>query len=140
MTPYSLSFYVDVVSSGSVLGAKPSDSPEQVAAVLGDDFIENSAFTDSMWRDYGITEFFGAVSLPNICGSVAISACRFTGSRLAEIRMLTEGFEKNTGDSAPSCGSENFGDFWRNAAFPSWRFRSMAVRTARSGSRSPWSL
>ncbi|MFF3414930.1 hypothetical protein ACFYW9_09550 [Streptomyces sp. NPDC002698] len=31
MTPHSLAFYLDVITSGTVLGAKPTDSPDQVA-------------------------------------------------------------------------------------------------------------
>ncbi|MEV6548655.1 hypothetical protein AB0M57_08060 [Streptomyces sp. NPDC051597] len=58
MTPYSLAFYVDVITSGTVLGAKPTDSPDQVTAILGPDFAENSFDDQSMWRDYGMVEFF----------------------------------------------------------------------------------
>ncbi|MCD9144951.1 hypothetical protein [Streptomyces albireticuli] len=58
MTPYSLAFYMDVVASGTVLGAKPTDSPDQVAKALGPDFAENSFDEHSMWRDYGMVEFF----------------------------------------------------------------------------------
>ncbi|XIE77262.1 hypothetical protein AB6O49_00935 [Streptomyces sp. SBR177] len=58
MTPYSLAFYLDVITSGTVLGARPTDSPEQVSAVLGNDFAENSPDGRGMWRDYGLAEFF----------------------------------------------------------------------------------
>ncbi|MFB6714735.1 MULTISPECIES: hypothetical protein [unclassified Streptomyces] len=58
MTPHSLAFYVDVITSGTVLGAKPTDSPDQVTAILGSDFAENSFDDQSMWRDYGMVEFF----------------------------------------------------------------------------------
>ncbi|MGW4160988.1 hypothetical protein [Streptomyces sp. NPDC004788] len=58
MTPHSLAFYVDVVTSGTVLGAKPTDGPDQVTALLGSDFAENSLDDHSMWRDYGLVEFF----------------------------------------------------------------------------------
>ncbi|MFG2329316.1 hypothetical protein ACGFMM_06795 [Streptomyces sp. NPDC048604] len=58
MTPYSLAFYLDVITSGTVLGAKPTDGPDDVTAVLGDDFAENSFDRLSMWRDYGLVEFF----------------------------------------------------------------------------------
>ncbi|MEV7279851.1 hypothetical protein [Streptomyces sp. NPDC093111] len=44
--------------SGTVLGAKPTDSPDQVSAILGSDFVENSLAESSMWRDYGLVEFF----------------------------------------------------------------------------------
>lgn len=44
--------------SGTVLGAKPTDSPAQVAAILGDDFTEASVYANSMWHDYGLVEFF----------------------------------------------------------------------------------
>ncbi|MFD9902919.1 hypothetical protein [Streptomyces sp. NPDC059063] len=58
MTPYSLAFYLDVITSATVLGVRPSATPDQVTAVLGDDFAENSADRRSMWRDYGMAEFF----------------------------------------------------------------------------------
>ncbi|MEU8674691.1 hypothetical protein [Streptomyces sp. NPDC048560] len=58
MTPHSLAFYTDVIRSGTVLGAKPTDSPDQVTAILGSDFAENSPDGRSMWRDYGMVEFF----------------------------------------------------------------------------------
>jgi hypothetical protein len=58
LTPHSLAFYVDVITSGTVLGAKPTDSPDQVTAILGSDFAENSFNGWSMWRDYGMVEFF----------------------------------------------------------------------------------
>lgn len=58
MTPHSLAFYIDVIASGTVLGAKPTDSPDQVTAILGSDFAENSPGGLSMWRDYGMAEFF----------------------------------------------------------------------------------
>ncbi|MGW2911906.1 hypothetical protein ACWC9X_15820 [Streptomyces asoensis] len=49
---------MDVVMSGTVLGAKPTDSPDQVDAILGSDFAENSPSHHSMGRDYGLAEFF----------------------------------------------------------------------------------
>ncbi|WP_256341493.1 hypothetical protein [Streptomyces sp. TLI_105] len=58
MTPYSLAFYLDVITSGTVLGARPTDGPDQVTAVLGTDFAENSLDGHGMWRDYGMAEFF----------------------------------------------------------------------------------
>ncbi|WP_406858870.1 hypothetical protein ABZO31_00935 [Streptomyces sp. HUAS MG47] len=58
MTPHSLAFYVDVLTSGTVLGAQPTDSPDQVTAILGADYAENSFDDQSMWRDYGMVEFF----------------------------------------------------------------------------------
>ncbi|MFD0267466.1 hypothetical protein ACFVGY_12835 [Streptomyces sp. NPDC127106] len=51
---------MDVIASGTVLGAKPTDSPDQVSAILGADFAENSLDDQSMWRDYGLVEFFWA--------------------------------------------------------------------------------
>lgn len=57
LTPHSLAFYVDVVTSGTVLGVRPTDRPDQVSAVLGADFAENSLSDHSMWRDYGLVEF-----------------------------------------------------------------------------------
>ncbi|MEU7277484.1 hypothetical protein AB0A69_01620 [Streptomyces sp. NPDC045431] len=58
MTPYSLAFYVDVVTTGTVLGVRPSDSPERVAEVLGTDFAENRFGPCDMFRDHGLVEFF----------------------------------------------------------------------------------
>ncbi|MEV4430652.1 hypothetical protein ACIGN6_01660 [Streptomyces sp. NPDC053792] len=49
---------MDVITTGTVLGAKPTDGPDQVSAILGTDFAENSFDDQSMWRDYGIAEFF----------------------------------------------------------------------------------
>ncbi|MFD0076406.1 hypothetical protein ACFVIY_28625 [Streptomyces sp. NPDC127166] len=46
--------------SGTVLGARPTDSPDQVSAIMGSDFVENSLDDHSMWRDYGLVEFFRA--------------------------------------------------------------------------------
>lgn len=65
LTPHSLAFYVDVVVSGTVLGAKPTDSPDQVGAIMGSDFAENSLDDYSMWRDYGLVEFFWARESPD---------------------------------------------------------------------------
>ncbi|MBF6349765.1 hypothetical protein IU448_12140 [Nocardia flavorosea] len=58
MTPHSLEFYMHVIASGTVLGAKPTDTPDQVTAILGSDYAENSLDGRSMWRDYGMVEFF----------------------------------------------------------------------------------
>ncbi|MFE7760470.1 hypothetical protein [Streptomyces sp. NPDC057438] len=58
MTPHSLAFYVDVVTTGTILGAGPAASPEQVAEVLGQDFAENTFSDHNMCRDYGLTEFY----------------------------------------------------------------------------------
>ncbi|MCX5387356.1 hypothetical protein [Streptomyces sp. NBC_00083] len=58
MTPHSLAFYLDVITSGTVLGAKPTSSPDEVTAILGSDYSENSFDDHSMWRDYGMAEFF----------------------------------------------------------------------------------
>ncbi|WP_431044547.1 hypothetical protein ACQUSR_23305 [Streptomyces sp. P1-3] len=65
MTPHSLAFYVDVVASGTVLGAKPADGPDRVTAILGSDFAENSFDDHSMWRDYGMVEFFWGRTSPD---------------------------------------------------------------------------
>ncbi|WP_405015873.1 hypothetical protein OHV05_01260 [Kitasatospora sp. NBC_00070] len=65
MTPHSLAFYLDVVASGTVLDAKPTDSPDQVTAILGADFAENSRDDHSMWRDYGLVEFFWQRETPD---------------------------------------------------------------------------
>lgn len=58
MTPHSLAFYVDVVTTGTVLGVGPEASPDRVTAVLGPDFAENAFGAGSMFRDYGLAEFF----------------------------------------------------------------------------------
>ncbi|WP_371573466.1 hypothetical protein [Streptomyces sp. NBC_01314] len=57
MTPHSLAFYVDVVTTGTVLGMGPADSPDHVTEVLGSDFAEGTFGDRSMWRDYGLAEF-----------------------------------------------------------------------------------
>ncbi|MGW2425789.1 hypothetical protein ACWC0C_42290 [Streptomyces sp. NPDC001709] len=56
---------MDVVMSGTVLGAKPTDSPDQVSAILSSDFAENSTDDYSMWRDYGLVEFFWVRESPD---------------------------------------------------------------------------
>ena len=58
LTPHSLAFYVDVVTTGTVLGAGPADSPEHVAEALGPDFDEGHCGDHSMCRGYGFVEFF----------------------------------------------------------------------------------
>ncbi|MGW4892261.1 hypothetical protein ACWEQL_08335 [Kitasatospora sp. NPDC004240] len=58
MTPYSLAFYVDVVTTGTVLGVRPTDSPDRVSEVLGPDYGEHVFDNRHMVRDYGLTEFF----------------------------------------------------------------------------------
>ncbi|GHD78057.1 hypothetical protein GCM10010317_096780 [Streptomyces mirabilis] len=65
LTPHSLAFYMDVVASGTVLGATPTDSPDRVTAMLGSDFAENSLDDHSMWRDYGMVEFFWIRETPD---------------------------------------------------------------------------
>ncbi|MEU6676228.1 hypothetical protein [Streptomyces sp. NPDC046925] len=57
MTPYSLAFYVDVVTTGTVLGAGPAASPDAVTEILGPGFAENVFGRRSMCRDYGLAEF-----------------------------------------------------------------------------------
>ncbi|WP_035795928.1 hypothetical protein [Kitasatospora mediocidica] len=57
MTPYSLAFYVDVVTTGTVLGVSPTDPPDRVTEVLGSDFGEHIFDDHTMCRDYGLTEF-----------------------------------------------------------------------------------
>ncbi|MER5961499.1 hypothetical protein [Streptomyces sp. NPDC002057] len=57
MTPYSLAFYVDVVTTGTLLGVGPSDSPDRVTGALGRDFGENVFGDLAMCRDYGLVEF-----------------------------------------------------------------------------------
>lgn len=58
MTPYSLAFYVDVVTTGTVLGLRPTDSPDRVTEVLGSNFGGNVFGDCTMCRDYGLAEFF----------------------------------------------------------------------------------
>ncbi|WP_128984753.1 hypothetical protein [Streptomyces roseicoloratus] len=65
MTPYSLAFYVDVIASGTVLGAGPADDPDRVTAILGPDYAENSFDDHGMWRDYGMAEFFWSRESPD---------------------------------------------------------------------------
>jgi hypothetical protein len=50
-------FLIDVVASGSVLGVGMGDTPDQVAARLGDRFLEDSTRL-TMRRDFGLVEFF----------------------------------------------------------------------------------
>ncbi|MFC8226744.1 hypothetical protein [Streptomyces sp. NPDC057287] len=57
MTPYSLAFYVHTVTTGTVLGLRPADTPDRVAAVMGTDFAENAFGRRTMLRDYGLAEF-----------------------------------------------------------------------------------
>ncbi|MFF4243768.1 hypothetical protein ACFYY2_04765 [Streptomyces sp. NPDC001822] len=57
MTPHSLAFYVHTVTTGTVLGARPTDSADRVAAVLGTDFAEDATGRRTMFRDYGLAEF-----------------------------------------------------------------------------------
>jgi hypothetical protein len=58
VTPYSLAFYVDVVTTGTVLGAGPADSPDRVSDVLGPSFAEDTFGHRAMCRDYGLAEFY----------------------------------------------------------------------------------
>ncbi|WP_223777747.1 hypothetical protein [Streptomyces sp. 135] len=58
MTPHSLAFYVDVITTGTLLGVGPADSPDHVTKVLGSDFAENTFGDRSMCRDYGLAEFY----------------------------------------------------------------------------------
>ncbi|MFE4920371.1 hypothetical protein [Streptomyces sp. NPDC056661] len=58
MTPYSLAFYMDVVTTGTVLGVGPGASPDRVTRALGSGFGENIFGNRSMCRDYGLAEFF----------------------------------------------------------------------------------
>ncbi|WP_329275606.1 hypothetical protein [Streptomyces sp. NBC_01451] len=53
MTPHSLAFYLDVVTTGTVLGVGPADSPERVAEVLGPDFAEDHFGDRGMGLGYG---------------------------------------------------------------------------------------
>ncbi|MFD8797399.1 hypothetical protein [Streptomyces atroolivaceus] len=57
MTPHSLAFYVHTVTTGTLLGLRPADSPDRVSSVLGTDFAENASGRQAMFRDYGLAEF-----------------------------------------------------------------------------------
>ncbi|MCY0935145.1 hypothetical protein [Streptomyces sp. H34-S4] len=58
MTPYSLAFYMDAVTTGTLLGVGPADPPDRVTEALGSSFGEHSSDRGSMFRDYGLAEFF----------------------------------------------------------------------------------
>ncbi|MEV5596094.1 hypothetical protein [Streptomyces sp. NPDC052496] len=58
MTPYSLAFYLDVVTTGTVLGLRHTDAPGRVAEVLGPDFGENLFSEHSLGYSYALPEFF----------------------------------------------------------------------------------
>ncbi|GAA3868230.1 hypothetical protein GCM10023084_21680 [Streptomyces lacrimifluminis] len=58
MTPYSLAFYMDVVTTGTVFGVSHADSPEHVAKVLGPDVAEGFLNDHTMCLGYGFAEFF----------------------------------------------------------------------------------
>nr|WP_239149664.1 hypothetical protein [Streptomyces sp. SID12501] len=53
-----MAFYLDVVTTGTVLGVGPSDSPGRVAKALGPDFAEDTFGDRSMCLGYGFVEFF----------------------------------------------------------------------------------
>lgn len=57
MTPYSLAFSVHAVTTGTVLGLRPADSPDRVTAVMGTDCAESTIGRRTMLRDYGLAEF-----------------------------------------------------------------------------------
>ncbi|ELP62260.1 hypothetical protein ACKI1I_33790 [Streptomyces turgidiscabies] len=58
MTPYSLAFYMDVVTTGTVLGVSPADSPERVVEVLGPGFTEDIRNDHNLCLGGGLVEFF----------------------------------------------------------------------------------
>lgn len=58
MTPYSLAFYMDVVTTGTVLGVGPADPPDRATGALGPNFAENVFGHHTMFRDYGLAEFY----------------------------------------------------------------------------------
>jgi hypothetical protein len=49
-------FLVDVISTGTLLGLGPGSAPQEVGAVLGEEFGENRS-AGLLWRDYGLAEF-----------------------------------------------------------------------------------
>ena len=51
-----LGFFIDVVTTGRILGLNAACTPEEVTDTLGE-FAENSR-KKFMWRDYGAIEFF----------------------------------------------------------------------------------
>ncbi|NJP96019.1 hypothetical protein HCN51_42415 [Nonomuraea sp. FMUSA5-5] len=53
----TLSFALDVVARGDVLGADHTCTPDQVSAILEPTPAENRQ-GDFMWRDHGLVEFF----------------------------------------------------------------------------------
>ncbi|GHF56601.1 hypothetical protein GCM10010218_42420 [Streptomyces mashuensis] len=65
MTPYSLAFFLDVVTTGTVLGAGPADGPGRVSDALGADFAENCFGRTAMTRDYGLPEFYWTRESPD---------------------------------------------------------------------------
>ena len=52
----ALDFFVDVVTSGEVLGAGAGDAPDEVARALGTGYVEDVRRT-TLRRDYGLIEF-----------------------------------------------------------------------------------
>ncbi|MEV4442019.1 hypothetical protein AB0K09_24025 [Streptomyces sp. NPDC049577] len=58
MTPYSLAFYLDVITTGNLLGVPPDAGPDEVTGLLGPEFAENRFGGRSMCRDHGLVEFF----------------------------------------------------------------------------------
>ena len=52
----ALRFLVDVISTGTLLGLGPDCTPQEVGAVLGEEFGENRS-AGLLWRDYGLVEF-----------------------------------------------------------------------------------
>ncbi|MCQ8771617.1 hypothetical protein [Streptomyces telluris] len=86
MTPYSLAFYMNVVTSGTVLGAKPTDTPDRVTEILGPDFAENSFDHHYLCRDYGMAEFFWDRESP---------ACSWSGHHFTlQVHRLARGDSK----------------------------------------------
>lgn len=51
-----LSFFVEVVRTGRILGVDAASTPQEVTDALGE-FVENIR-PNVMWRDYGAIEFF----------------------------------------------------------------------------------
>ncbi|MFI7104205.1 hypothetical protein ACIBK8_33285 [Streptomyces sp. NPDC050161] len=91
MTPYSLAFYVDVIATGTVLGVRPTSSPDHVTEALGPGFAENSFDDLTMCRDYGLAEFFW----DRACADQPWSGHHFT----LQVHRLAEGNRALAGET-----------------------------------------
>jgi hypothetical protein len=75
-----MEFYLDTVIRGAVLAAEPGCGPDEVAGVLGSDFVEDRSH-DLMWRDYGLVEFqWRRINGHVVDGSFTVRVHRLTQS------------------------------------------------------------